>query len=251
MQTKEMKQNRPARGRAVAALVLLASSQVAFAEGCDAQPFRSAIEARLQGKESRLISCRTVPGDQRLGVAVVAVEGSRSTVDVKTYDVSLLLLDATNGKVKADAMLENVWESDAYKIDGIEVSGDAFPVRRGTTVFGLKEWWSGSSRVSFYNMTKLSLYAQQGTKLVPVLSDLVTEIYQGEGCDVQTTRAVEVKPVSGAGYASIGVSGKREGIARNGAECASVDAIEAPEVLVVRDGKYVVPKRLGPFHSEQ
>jgi hypothetical protein len=47
------------------------------------------------------------------------------------------------------------------------------------------------------------------------------------------------------------VSGRREGIARDDAECAPVDPVEAPEVLVVRDGKYVVPKRLGPFHSEQ
>ncbi len=232
------------------AVLALASSPVALAAGCEDEPFKSAVEARLQGKESRLISCRMVPGDRRLGVAVVAVEGSRSTDDVKTYDVSLLLLDAANGKVRADATLENVWQSDAYKIDGIEVSGDAYPVRRGTTVFGLTEWWSGSSRVSFYNMTKLSLYAQRGTKLVPVLSDLVTEIYQGEGCDVQTTRAVDVQPVSGAGYASIRVSGKREGIARDGAECPAVDPVEAPEVLVVRDGKYVVPKRLGPFDSE-
>lgn len=239
------------RNRVIAVLLSLAIWPAAFAAGCDAESFKSAIEARVPDKDIRLTSCRLLPGDRSLGVAVVAVEGSRSTDDVKTYDVRLLLLDAGSGKVKAGATLENVWESDAYKIDGIEVSGDAYPVRRGIAVFGLKEWWSGSSRVSFYNMTKLSLYEQRGTKLVPVLSDLVTEIYQGEGCDVQTIRTVEVQPTLGGGYANLRVSGKREGIARDGAECTAVDPVEAPEVLMVRDGSYIVPRRFGPFYSER
>lgn len=246
-----MKWNDRRRTRALFAMLALASSPMTFAAGCDVEPFKSFVEGRVQAEDIRFASCRLLAGDRRLGVAVVAVEGSRSTDDVKTYDVSLLLLDAENGKVKADAKLENVWESDAYKIDGVEVSAESYPLRPGTTVFCLREWWSGSSSISFFDMTKLSLYAQRGAKLVPVLGDLVTDTYQGEGCDVKITRSVEVQPVSGAGYARIRVSGKREGIARDGAECPAVDPIEAPEVLVSRDGKYVVPKRFGPFHSER
>jgi hypothetical protein len=237
---------------AVAATLALPPAE-GFAAGCDDAPFKAVIEARVQGRqiEARLTACRALPGDQRRGAVVLSVEGSQSTEVLKTYDVSLLLIDVGTGTVRASTTLDNVWASDAYKIDGVEVSDAVYPLRRGAVVFGVSEVWSGSSRVSFYDVKKLSLYAQRGSTLVPVLSDLVTDIYRGEGCDVRTTRTVDVQPVSGTGHARIRVSGRREGIVRDEAVCAPVVADETPAVLVVRDGKYVVPKRFGPFHSEQ
>ncbi|WP_140637386.1 hypothetical protein [Methylibium rhizosphaerae] len=189
-------------------------------------------------------------GDPRTGVAVFAFETSRSTEDVKTYDVELILADLRSNRLKARLSLKDVWESDAYKIDSAEISKVNYQVRHKATVFGLAESWSGSSSVSFYNIRKLSLFTQRGATIVPLLTELVTEIYQGEGCDVHTTRDLEVQPSQAKGYAPIRVSERQIGIARENMTCPPVSS-ERSEVLRYRNGRYFVPEHLKPFGQAQ
>lgn len=240
--------------RTVLTLIALALSSQVSAQSCDEDPFKTVRETLLSGKESKpnLSSCVPMPGDPQTGVALFAFERPGAIEGVMTYDVDLVLVKLRSGKLRARLSLKGVWQSDAYKIDSAEISKVSYQVRHGVTVFGLKESWSGSSSVSFYNMRKLSLFAQHGTTIVPLLQDLVTEIYQGEGCDVQTTRELEVQPLRAKGYAPIRVSEHLVGVARNeNLTCPPVDAEMRSDVLTYRNGRYFVPKHLGPFGGVQ
>ena len=192
-----------------------------------------------------------MPGDPQTGAALFAFERSSSTEDVKTYDVDLLLIDARSNKPKARLSLKGVWQSDAYKIDSAEISKVDYQVRRGATVFGLTESWSASSSVSFFNINKLSLFVQRGTTIVPLLTELVTEICQGEGCDLHTTREIEIQPSRTRGYAPIRVSEHRVGIARENLTCPPVTAERRSDLLRYRNGTYFVPEHLKPSGAAQ
>jgi hypothetical protein len=229
--------------------VLALSAQVS-AQSCDEDPFKTVRETLSRGREPDpdLTSCSPMPGDPRTGVALFAFERPGPIEGVRTYDVDLVLVNVRSGKLKARLSLEGVWRSDAYKIDSAEISSLRYVVRPGLTVFGLKESWSGSSRVSFYTISKLSLFAQRGATIVPLLQDLVTDIYQGEGCDVQTTREIEIQPLRAKGYAPIRVTERLVVLARDETlTCPPGDAETRSEVLTFRNGRYVVPPHLRPF----
>ncbi len=229
---------------------------VAWAQDCAVGSLQAVWDARVQERkaEPRFGSCAILPGDPKLGVVMLAFARPPAIEFVTSYDVELVLAQVRSGKIMARGTLTDVWESDAYKIDSAGIATSAFPLRRGVAVFGLTESWSGSSNVSFYSIQKLSLFAQRGRTLVPLLSELVTDIYQGEGCDVQTTRTLQVQPAPRSGYAPIRVSEevlvsvREEQFER---DCAPTDAAADPVELNYRNGSYQVPPHLKPFSGDR
>jgi hypothetical protein len=235
-------------------LLLLTGCCRALAQSCDAQPYPSALHEVAAGRELApdLSTCASMPGDMNQGVAAFVFVGASSSDDIKTYDLELAVLDLKAARLTARLSRTAIWESDATKIDSLEISARRYAVRPGSQTFALIEWWSGSSRISFYNENKLSLFERQGTKLVPLISELVSRIYQGDGCDTETTRDLEVQRAAAKGYATIRVSEVVVLIARDDAAgCDETGGGKRTAWLRYRDGRYAVPEDLGPFRGPQ
>ncbi len=234
--------------RVAIAFVALVGAWDVQAQSCETELFTSVLQT-ISGdgrREPRLMSCGPMPGHPEAAVAVFAFERASSTDEIKTYDVELAIVDARTAKPEARLSLRNVWESDAYKIDSVEISEVHYPVRRGARVFALVQAWSGSSNVSFYSVGKLGLFEQRGTTIVPLLVDLAIDVYRGEGCDTHTTRSLRVQGSTTKGYAPIVVSEVVEGIAREDTICPPTPSAAPHAVLTYRNGRYAVPKRLQP-----
>lgn len=223
-----------------------------YALGCDQEPFQSVKEKLFRVKElsENLSSCIFLHGDPHTGIASFAFQKPEVNY-VTSYDVELVILDVESKKIKARLSLKNTWQSDAYKIDYVEVMNRTYPVKHGSVVFGLTEDWSGSSNVSFYSIKKLSLYEQRGNNIVPILTDLVSHIYQGEGCDVEITRTIKIKPQRTNTYVPIYIKERRVGIKREEAVCTPAATQVNSYVLHSTDGKYKVPDALSPFGDAQ
>lgn len=231
-------------------LLVVSWCSQALAQSCDAQPYQGALHELAAGRElaADLSTCSGMPGFDGLGVAAFVFVGASSSEDLKTYDLELAVLDLKTAKLAARLSRAAIWDSDAYKIDSLQISAQRYAVRRGAQTFALIESWSGSSRVSFYSQSKLSLFEQQGTKIAPLISELVSHIYQGDGCDVETTRDLEVQRATDSGYARIRVSEVAVAISREGATgCDEADGGKRTAWLRYRDGGYAVPKDLTSF----
>ncbi|QAU35689.1 hypothetical protein [Janthinobacterium sp. 17J80-10] len=209
-------------------------------------------EKLFHGKElnENLSSCILLSDGSHTGIASFAFQKPEVNY-VTSYDVELVILNVESKKVKARLSLKNTWQSDAYKINYVEIMNRTYPVKYGSVVFGLTEGWGGSSSVSFYDIKKLSLYEQRGNNIVPILTDLVTHIYQGEGCDVETTRKIKIKPQRINTYVPIYIKERRVGITREEAVCTPAAPRVNFYVLRSRDGKYKVPDPLSPFGDAQ
>lgn len=225
----------------------------AMAADCEQPPFASARQLALAahpGTEPTFGSCDAIAGSEGSAAALFAFERDTSSEDVKTFDVELMLVDAHSGAVQARLARDNVWESDAYKIDSAGIADAAYPLHAGSTIVGVSESWSGSSSVSFYNISKLSLYERRGKTLVPVLAEFVTDVYQGDGCDLQTTRELRPEPARGKAYAALRVVEKTSSVARDGVACESREEENDKTLLRYQGGKYPVPKRMLPFADD-
>jgi hypothetical protein len=232
------------------ALVAFCAAAPALAGDCDKAPFataRQTIGAERKQVEPTFSDCTAIAGSPDALAALFAYEQPSSSEDVKTFDVELLIVDARSGSIEARLSRSKVWESDAYKIDSVAISEAAFPLRAGATIFGVVETWSGSSSVSFYNISKLSLYERRGKAIVPLMGEFVSDMYQGEGCDRQITRELRAEPVRGKGYAALRVHEKEISVARDSQSCAPVDLESDRDVIRYKGGMYPVPKRMKPF----
>lgn len=231
-------------------LAACAAGAQAIAGDCEQPPFTAARQLALAahpGTEPTFSSCDAVAGSDGSAAALFAFERETSSEDVKTFDVELMLVDARSGNVQARLARSNVWESDAYKIDSAGISDAAYPLHAGSTIVGVSESWSGSSSVSFYNISKLSLYERRGKTLVPLVADFVTDVYQGDGCDLQITRELRAEPARGKAYAALRVVEKTGSVARNGQACEPREEEDDKTLLRYQGGKYPVPKRMLPF----
>lgn len=232
------------------AMIGFCASLQAVAAGCDQPPFAAAMQsvsAEHHAPAPTLASCELIAGHPDAGAALFAYEQDGGEEGLKTFDVELLVVDAKSGAIEARLSRRRVWDSDAYKIDSAAISDAEYPLRAGATIFGVTEDWSGSSSVSFYNIRKLSLFERKGKSIVPLLSEFVTDIYQGEGCDLQTTRELQPQAQRGKGYAALRVVEKLSSVAREGESCEIRDEQNDREVLRFQAGKYPVPKSMRAF----
>jgi hypothetical protein len=82
------------------------------------------------------------------------------------------------------------------------------------------------------------------------MSEFVTDVYQGEGCDVQTTRELRAEPMKAKGYAALRVLEKVSGVSRDNQSCPDVDGESDKTVMRYAGGKYTVPKGMRPFDGD-
>lgn len=236
-----------------ALLIACCAGAKTMAADCEQPPFTAARQLALAahpGTEPTFSSCDAVVGSDGTAAALFAFERETSSEDVKTFDVELMLVDAHSAAVQARLTRNNVWESDAYKIDSAGIADAAYPLHAGSTIVGVSESWSGSSSVSFYDISKLSLYERRGKTLVPLVTDFVTDVYQGEGCDLQITRELRPEPARGKAYVELRVVEKTSSVARDGQACEPREDEDDKTLLRYQGGKYPVPKRMLPFADD-
>ncbi len=74
----------------------------------------------------------------------------------------------------------NGWESDAVRLDEIEINFAPYKITKDKGALGLKVSHFGSSRVNPYSVENLSLFVKSNDKLLKVLSDYAIKDYVGE-----------------------------------------------------------------------
>ena len=219
------------------------------AADCDSELMEVARVASLGHTETPIAfaSCKQLAGDSDTFAALNAI-ALLDDNGVTTYDVHIAILSKRSKRVVAHLLMRGNWASDAYKIDSAKIDSTNFPTAGRALTFGITESWSASSRVSFYNIDVLTIFKKQGRKIVPVLSDLVTSIYQGDGCDVQTTRELKFeRPANRTLAPVLTIIERAEGASRDNQTCEPVsDEIEKYTLKPVQ-GVYRVPSELRAF----
>lgn len=103
----------------------------------------------------------------------------------------------------------NEWESDAVRLDGIEINTTRFEVSENTSAFELNVSHLGSSRVNPYAKKNLSLFIKSGDTLEKILSNYTIEDHGGEwngDCDGEFTevkRRMDFQPEKTNGFFDI------------------------------------------------
>lgn len=227
-------------------VILLASLPLAALASCEAELEEAARVAAVGNVDLPIVfaSCEELAGNPSVVAALVAVE-HQDVAEQTTYDLHLMVLNQSSRKVVAHLYRPEIWASNAFKIDSAAVNAGSFAVALGAATFGIIERWSSSSRIAPYAIEVLSIYKQQGEQIVPVVSDLVTSIYQNVGCDVQTTRELTFGPEPNSNILPvITLTERADSVARENEPCDPIEYEVVTYRLEPTKGAYRVPEEL-------
>ncbi|MET6990802.1 hypothetical protein [Sediminicola arcticus] len=97
-----------------------------------------------------------------------------------TLNGHLLILNRKNGKIKSRFSEKDSWNSDAIKLENIEVVYQPYQLTKNSETIGVLIEYNGGSRPNPYSSTELSLFIRNGEKLVCVLKDYSIYRLNGE-----------------------------------------------------------------------
>lgn len=234
--------------------LLLVAPAVAHA-ACDAQ--LTAWAAALQpGRtlDQEQAACKVWPADEAVTLAVLPFAQQPGKDGETVYDLEVLTADSATGKVLAHLNRKAVITSDAIQFSSLTLDTARYQLSPGVRAFGVRIGYRGSSRVDPYESDVLSLYVIDGTRIRPVLDNLVMTKGSGEwdgncaGDFSNTTRTMSVAPARSSGYALLKISEttQQEHAKMNGNDCDRSDVEKAHTnfTLDYNGTRYGVPSGL-------
>lgn len=96
------------------------------------------------------------------------------------YDVYVLIVNNTTGKILYKYFEEEALISDAIRLTSINVDTGIFTLNSETRAFGIEAYYSGSSQPNPHHHTDLSLFIKNNKSLKKVLNNFTTQKFGGE-----------------------------------------------------------------------
>lgn len=133
--------------------------------------------------EGLAIACKPMPSNPaRSIVALVYINGADSAEgsDERDYDLDVLIVNSSDGKVLRRSHLDGAIGSDANRFVGFDIDTANYLLAPGVRAFGVTISHEGSSSVDPSRDTELRLFAEQNGELRQVLDQLRVKEYHGE-----------------------------------------------------------------------
>jgi uncharacterized Zn-binding protein involved in type VI secretion len=199
-------------------------------------------------------ACKAWPANPALTVAALPLPKKGNNDDSGTDDLEVLVADSATGAVVAHTYQPSAITYDAVRLSGLAIDTARYQLTPGNRAFGVRIKYSGSSRVSPYEGTSLSLYVIDGQTLRPVLDRLEVDSSNGDwdgncaGTFDAMSRSIEIGPAGKDGYAALKVSEKTTHSisTQTKSDCVSKDQPQVRAIfeLEYRGGHYGVPKEM-------
>lgn len=197
-------------------------------------------------------ACKVWPANEALTIAALPLPQEDNEDDEGKVDLEVLVADTASGTVIAHQFQKAAVQYDAVRFSGLALDTARYQLTPQNRAFGVRVMHEGSSRVSPFGETALSLYVIDGQSLRTVLDRLIVENSNGEwdgncaGSFNNTTRSLDLGPAGKDGYAALKVSEKSVETVNTPTknDCASKEfpSKRANVTLDYRSGKYGVPK---------
>ncbi len=123
---------------------------------------------------------KVMPNDTTHSIVVLPIEKPDMEVQVMYYDVQLLVVNNQTGAIRSKALFENAYISDAVGVYSLTIDTAPYRLSPGVRAFGLNAAYKNNSRANPYYGQELSLFIEEGGKIIRVLKDFTTERYNGE-----------------------------------------------------------------------
>ncbi|WP_018344643.1 hypothetical protein [Cytophaga aurantiaca] len=103
--------------------------------------------------------------------------------DYFSFDSYILVVETSSGKIISmyfESASTNNWISDANKLRSITIDTAPYMLNTSTRAFGIRVRYEGSSRANPYYEEVISLFIQQGEKIIQVLNKYTLLLENGE-----------------------------------------------------------------------
>ncbi|QGZ61405.1 PA3715 family protein [Paraburkholderia acidisoli] len=197
-------------------------------------------------------ACKVWPANEALTIAALPLPQKGNSEDQGSDDLEVLVADTKTGAIVAHRFQPAAITYDAMRFEKLELDTARYQLTPASRAFGVRVSHGGSSRVSPYDATALSLYVIDGGSLRVVLDRLVMSESTGDwdgncaGSFDATTRTLDLGPAGKDGYAALKVTEKSVHTINTPTkdDCASKDqpAKRVSVTLGYRNGQYGVPK---------
>jgi len=147
---------------------------------------------------------------------VVIPKMADSSQEYFALDSYILLVDS-NGEIVSQYFEDhttNGWESDAVRLEHIEIGTTLYPVKKGVDAFAITVNYTGSSQANPYSSTTLSLFMQDKKELTCILKQYEISGYSGEwdtrcaGTSKQEVKTIEIAASATNGYHDLKIANK-------------------------------------------
>lgn len=95
-------------------------------------------------------------------------------------DAYIIIADNNTGKILYKYVDENAWTSDAMVLSAISIDTGIYQLNPENRAFGIRVYYSGSSRPNPYNQTDLSLFIIQNNTIKRILKNYPVSEFHGE-----------------------------------------------------------------------
>ncbi|WP_424245837.1 hypothetical protein Dip510_000773 [Elusimicrobium posterum] len=138
------------------------------------------IEVSEENFNKYLSSEKVLPDNTALSAVVIVErpEGFDDTEDV--YQYHILLVDNESGKVISSAAKEEPLVLDVTRLTDIIIDTAPYTVQKNNWAFGISISTTGSSRMTPFFETRMSLYIQKGSSLVKILDGFPIREEEGQ-----------------------------------------------------------------------
>lgn len=119
------------------------------------------------------------PAENDVTIIVLALQTSDNP-DWLTYDMYLLTVHSSTGKIITKTFEKDKWESNAVRLESISIDTAPYILAEGVRAFGIRTSYYGSSRPNPFQEETLSLYIRKENELVNVLDNFVTNEFNGD-----------------------------------------------------------------------
>lgn len=195
--------------------------------------------------------CKVWPANEALTIAALPLPQKSSNDDTGTDDLEVLVADTASGTVIAHQFQKSAISYDAIRLESIALDTARYQLAPGNRAFGVRLSYEGSSRVSPYEATALSLYTIEGQRLRAVLDNLTVSQSSGDwdgncaGTFNDTTRTLDIGAPGKEGFATLKIAEKSVDRVNKpaGSDCAENQKPpkRANITLEYHNGKYGVP----------